>query len=185
MTIICYSMYVRMLILLWNDVWEHHRSMLVFAVSRVCTTVAPTLKLNNENDMCWGPCPLTFLKCGLMTSLCGEAVLVGRGGVSVVGLWFKHAHLENFHTLIYKHTLPCRGRAGRSTSSCSCRAGWRSGRTRSGRWWAGLPSKARGCWTGWCQSTSPSCGWGREDRSPLFPQQRSCWRGGRPPGEGI
>lgn len=28
-------------------------------------------------------------------------------GFSVVGL--KHALLQNFHTLIYKHTLPCRG----------------------------------------------------------------------------
>lgn len=32
-------------------------------------------------------------------------VSVGRGSV----LWVKHARLQNFHTLIYKHTLPCRG----------------------------------------------------------------------------
>ena len=37
-----------------------------------------------------------------MTSLCW-----GRG--QCCGAVVKHAHLENFHTLIYKHTLPCRG----------------------------------------------------------------------------
>lgn len=100
------------------------------------------------------------------------------------GAVVKHAHLQNFHTLIYKCTLP-QQRQRLSTSSCSCRVGWRSGRTRSGRWWAELPSKARGCWRGWCRSTWPSWCWSREGRSLLFPQQRSCWHGGRPPREGI
>lgn len=69
----------------------------------------------------------------------------------------------------------------RSTSSCSCRAGWQNAGRRSGRWLAGLPSKARGCWTGWCQSTWPSCCWCWEDRSLRCLRRQSCWRGGRPP----
>lgn len=36
----------------------------------------------------------------------GEAVLAG---VSIAGVVVKHTLLQNFHTLIYKHTLPRRG----------------------------------------------------------------------------
>ena len=137
----------------------------------------------------------------LMTSwfVVGEAVLVGsvlRGGGEGGALWsnthaYKNKNKKLSHTHLQTHFLvEARRRVGevrgtRSTSSCSCRAGWRSGRRRSGRWLAELPSRARGCWRGWCRSTWPSCCWGREGRSRLFPRRRSCWRGGRPPRGGF
>lgn len=145
--------------------------MLVFSVS---SAVAQTLKLNDEFDGVWGPCPWKFGVCGLMTS-------VGGGRVARTLTKLSHTHL---HPHTHTHTSSL-SRWGCSTSSCSCRAGWRSGRRRSGRWLVELPSKAQGCWTGWCQSTWPSWCWSQEGRSPLFPLQRSCWHGDRPPRKGI
>lgn len=126
--------------------WSYYQCAVSESITVVCWCLLQALyillshrppKLNSENDMLRMRSMSTKVLrrvCGLMTSsFVREAVLV-RGSV-LWGAAVKHAHLQNVHALIYKHTLfPLQRRAGkRSTSSCSCRAGWRSGRRRSGR----------------------------------------------------